>query len=83
MKIPGFNVKITFNTVLNARKKVEIQEEVKKLAGGAESSKKWLPHYQNAKRIVKERLTEDEKESIQDEVEEWNTTGVPSAVQAE
>jgi len=83
LKIPGFNYKVTFNTVLNARKKQEIQEEVKRLAGGAENSKKWLPHYQNAKKAVKEGLTEDEKESIEDEVEEWNTKGVPSAVQAE
>ncbi len=73
---------MTFDTVLNAKKKVEIQEEAKIRAGGSEDSKKWLPHYQGAKKAVKDILTEEERQIIQDEVDEWNSKGIPAEVQA-
>ena len=82
MKIPGFNNRATFDTVLTAKKKTEILEEAKIRAGGSEDSKKWLPHYQGAKKAVKEILTDEERRMIEEEVEEWNTKGVPSDVQA-
>ena len=76
-------MKATFDTVVNSRKKLEIQAEAKRLAGGSEDSKKWLPHYQTAKKNVKDELSDEERESIEDEVEEWKTKGIPRAVQAE
>ena len=82
MKIPGFNLHVTFDTVVNAKKKIEIQEEVQNLSGNTEDSKKWLPFYQMAKRNIKERLTEEEKQEIEDEVEKWKKTGIPREVQA-
>ena len=82
MKIPGFNDHATFDTVLTAQKKTEILEEAKIRAGGSEDSKKWLPHYQGAKKAVKEILTDEERRMIEEEVEEWNTKGVPGEVQA-
>ena len=83
MKIPGFNFNVTFDTVVNSKKKAEIQEEVRKLAGGSEDSKKCLPYYQTAKKNVKGRLTKEEKEEYDEEVEKWKTTGVPKEVQAQ
>jgi len=77
------NLKVTFDTVVNANKKDEIREEAKRLAGGAENNKQWLPHYRAAKKTVKERLTEEERKTFEDEVDEWTTNGVPRAVQAE
>ena len=82
LKIPGFNLNVTFDTVVNAKKKIEIQEEVQNLSGNTEDGKKWLPFYQTAKRNIKERLTEEEKQEIEDEVEKWKKTGIPREVQA-
>ncbi len=82
MKIPGFNDNVTFDTVVNAKMKVEIQEEVQKLSGNSDDPKKWLPFYQTAKKNIKERLTEEEKQEIEDEVEEWKGSGIPWLVQA-
>jgi len=82
LKIPGFNLHVTFDTVVNAKKKIEIQEEVQNLLGSTKDSKKWLPFYQTAKMNVKERLTEEEKQEIEDEVEEWKGSGIPREVQA-
>jgi hypothetical protein len=67
--------------VLHRKKKAEIQEEAKRLADGSEDSKKWLPHFQTAKRIVKERLTDEEKKEVEDEVKAWEADGVPRDVQ--
>lgn len=72
---------MTFDTVLHSIKKAEIQEEAKRLAGGSEDSKKWLPHYQTAKKTVKERLTDEEKEHIEAEVKAWEAGGVPRDIQ--
>jgi len=74
---------VTFDTVVNARKKDEIREEAKKLAGGAENNKQWLPYYRTAKKMVKEGLTEEERKMFEDEVDEWTANGVPREVQAE
>jgi len=74
---------VSFDTVVNAKKKDEIREEAKRLAGGIENNKKWLPYYRTAKKAVKERLTEEERKMFEDEVDEWTTNGVPSVVQAE
>ena len=63
--------------------KDEIKEEAKRLSGGMDNPKRWLPHYQTAKKTVKDRLTEVEQKLFEDEVEEWNMNGVPSAVQGE
>ena len=68
---------------MNVKKKDEIQEEAKRLAGGVENNKKWLPYYQTAKKAVKAALTEDERNAFEDEVEEWKTNGIPSVVQGE
>jgi len=83
LKIPGFNDNVTFDNVVNVKKKDEIQEEAKRLAGGVENNKKWLPYYQTAKKAVKAALTEDERNAFEDEVEEWKTNGIPSVVQGE
>jgi len=82
LKIPGFNFNVTFDSVVNAKKKVEIQEEVQRLAGGTEDSKKWLPYYQTAKKTVKESLSDDEKASFEEDVNKWKIGGVPKEVQA-
>jgi len=74
---------VTFDSVVNAKKKDKIQEEAKRLAGGVENNMKWLPHYQTAKKTVKEGLTEEERKSFEDEVEEWKINGIPSVVQGE
>jgi len=83
LKIPGFNFTLSFDTVVNAKKKDEIKEEAKRLARGTENNKKWLLYYQTAKKVVKEGLTEEERKMFEDEVDEWITNSVPSAVQAE
>jgi hypothetical protein len=80
LKIPGFNLNVTFDTVLN--KKVEIQEEVEKLSGNVEDSRKWLPFFQTAKKNVKERLSQEERSEIEQEVQDWKQTGIPQDVQA-
>ena len=82
LKIPGLNLKVTFDTVVNSKKKKEIQEEVEKLSGNSEDSKKWLPYYQTAKKNVKERLSEEERKEIEQEVEVWKSSGIPREVQA-
>ena len=82
LKIPGFNLKVTFDTVVNTKKKREIQEEVEKLSGNAEDSRKWLPYYQTAKKNVKEGLSEEERKEIEMEVDVWKASGIPREVQA-
>ena len=83
MKIPGFNAKVTFDSVVNARKKDEIREEAKRLSGGGENNAKWFPHYQTAKKRVKEGLSMEERNAFEEEVEEWKRNGIPSVVQGE
>jgi hypothetical protein len=82
MKIPGFNLNVTFDTVLNKKKKTEIQEEVEKLSGNVDDSRKWLPFYQTAKKNIKERLSDEERSEIEQEVREWKQSGIPKDVQA-
>lgn len=74
---------MTFDTVVHAKRKEEILEEAKRLSGGSNESKKWLPHYQTAKKIIKEQLSEEERKEFEDEVQKWKTAGVPSEVRAE
>jgi len=83
VKIPGFNLNVTFDTVVQTKKKAEIQAEAKELAGGIEDSKKWLPHYQTAKKNIKEQLTNEEKAIIEEEVKVWKEVGIPRKVQAQ
>ena len=74
---------MSFDNVVNAWKKDEIREEAKRLAGGVENHVKWLPHYQTAKKNVKEGLTARERSAYEEEVEEWKMNGIPSVVQGE
>ncbi|KAF8961700.1 hypothetical protein BDZ97DRAFT_1921028 [Flammula alnicola] len=83
LKIPGFNFNVTFDTVVQAKKKMEIQEEARRLSGGSEDTKKWLPYYQTAKKSIKETLSEAERDEYEQDVEEWKTAGIPKEVQAE
>ncbi|KAF8955816.1 hypothetical protein BDZ97DRAFT_1926279 [Flammula alnicola] len=83
LKIPGFNFNVTFDTVVQAKKKMEIQEEARRLSGGSEDTRKWLPYYQTAKKSIKDTLSEAEREEYEREVEEWKTAGIPKEVQAE
>jgi hypothetical protein len=69
--------------VLQTNKKAEIQAEAKRLAGGSEDSKKWLPHYQAAKRTIKENLLDEEKERYEAEAKAWEEEGIPRDIQAE
>jgi len=73
---------VTFDTVVNTKKKREIQEEVEKLSGNAEDSRKWLLYYQTAKKNVKEGLSEEERKEIEMEVDVWKASGIPREVQA-
>jgi len=83
MKIPGLNFNVTFNTVLQSKKKGEIQELAKRMTDGSEDPKKWLPHYQTAKKIVKDGLSEEEISMFEEEeVRVWQVTSVPREVQA-
>ena len=84
MKIPGFNNKITFDSVVAFRKKKEIEAAAKVASGdpdGTEGSRTWLKHYQGAKKEIKENLTELECEAYNAEVAEWKKSGVPMEVQ--
>ena len=83
LKIPGFNDNVTFDSVVNAKMKNKIREEAKRLAGGVENNAKWLPHYQTAKKMVKEALTAEERNAFEEEAEEWKRSGIPSVVQGE
>ena len=74
---------MSFDSVVNVRKKDEIREEAKRLAGGVETTVKWLPHYQTAKKNVKEGLTARERSAYEEEVEGWKMNGIPSVVQGE
>jgi hypothetical protein len=69
--------------VVQSKKKAEIQEEAKRLAGGSHDPRKMFPHYQTAKRIVKENLSEEEKLLFEEEVKDWKAKGIPREVQAE
>ena len=83
MKIPGFNYKVTFDSVVLYHKKQEIEALAKSKAGSgsAEDSRKWLPYFQPAKKEVKAKLTDKEKEGYLREVKEWENNGVPLEVQ--
>ena len=83
MKIPGFNDKVTFDSVVLFHKKQEIEALAKSMAGevATEDSQKWLPFFQTAKKQVKANLTDQETEDYLKEVEEWETNGVPLEVQ--
>ena len=65
-----------------AKKKGKIQELTKRMADGSEDPKKWLPHYQMAKKIVKDGLTEEEISMFEEDVRVWQATGVPREIQA-
>lgn len=52
------------------------------MAGGSDDPKKWLPHYQRAKKIVKDGLSEEEIEMFEEDVKVWQETGVPREIQA-
>ncbi len=84
MKIPGFNNKITFDSVVAFHKKQDI-EAAAKLAGGnpegSEGSRTWIKYYQGAKKEIKENLTDAERAQYLAEVDEWKRVGVPMEVQ--
>jgi hypothetical protein len=82
LKIPGLNFNVTFDTVVQSKKKSEIQEIVRRMAHGSEDPKKWLPHYQTAKKLVKDGLSEEEREMFEEDVKVWQATSVPREVQA-
>ncbi|KAF8952544.1 hypothetical protein BDZ97DRAFT_1768397 [Flammula alnicola] len=65
---PRIQLNVTFDTVVQAKKKMEIQEE----AGGCPTAKK----------SIKDTLSEAEREEYEREVEEWKTAGIPKEVQA-
>jgi len=71
-----------FDSVVNARKKDEIQEEAKRLSR-VENNAKWFPHYQTVKKMVKEGLSVEERNAFEEEVEEWKRNRIPSVVQGE
>lgn len=81
MKIPGFNCKVTFDSVVLVKKKAEIDELVTELSAGAQDSRTRLKYFQGAKKQVKENLTEDEYEEYARVLEEWKKKGVPLEVQ--
>jgi hypothetical protein len=83
IKIPGFRQKVTFNSVAQSKMRAEIQEEAKRMAGGSEDSKKWLPHFPKARKIIIAQLSEEEREDIEAEVQKWKAEGIPANVQSE
>ena len=52
------------------------------MADGSEDPKKWLPHYQMAKKIVKDGLTEEEISMFEEDVRVWQVTSIPREIQA-
>lgn len=63
--------------------RAEIQEEAKRMAGGSEDSKKWLPHFPKARKVIIAQLSEEEREDIEDEVQKWKAEGIPANIQSE
>lgn len=83
MRIPGFNYSATFERVFREKKKKEINEEVKRQAGGSTKSRDWLPFYSGARKVVRDKLTLEEKAQYNKDLEEWKLKGLPKSVQAE
>ena len=83
MRIPGFNCKVTFDSVVLYHKKKEIEELAQSMAGkgGAESHRKWFPFFQTAKKNIKKNLSDEEMEAYLKEVKDWEKDGVPLDVQ--
>ncbi len=83
MKIPGFNCKVTFDSVVLHHKKKEIEELAMSMAGEgtAENNRKWFPFFQTAKKQIKNELSDEETEQYMQEVSEWEKNGVPLDVQ--
>ncbi len=83
MKIPGFNCKVTFDSVVLYHKKKEIEELAISMAGegAAENNRKWFPFFQTAKKQIKNELSDEETDEYMQEVSEWEKNGVPLDVQ--
>jgi len=97
MKIKGFNMEVTFESVLLARKGKQIEAEARRRAEEAladedddpigevkvKGSYGWIKYYAGAKKMIKEQLTNQERKEFQEEVMRWRASGVPSEVKAE
>lgn len=83
-KIPGFNGKTSFNSVLIDAKRDEIAALASELAENAPpGSKNWFSKYQIARAKIKRGLSESEREELVAKQKEWDEVGVPPEVQSE
>lgn len=64
-------------------KQKQIVDVAKRMAGGTEESKQYLPYYSAAKQMVKESLTETERTEINIEIKRQREEGIPRKKQAE
>jgi hypothetical protein len=56
-------------------------EVVKELSGAEPGSGKYLGHYQEGVKLLWARLSEEEKQELQEMTEEWNSKTPPPGVQ--
>lgn len=88
LNIPGIEIKTTFAQVLSHVKKDEIVTEAMRVAKvegydkGNNGRQPWFPYYSGAKKQVKENLLPEEKEALEQMVEEWQNE-VPREIQIE
>ncbi|KAH9477917.1 hypothetical protein JR316_0010149 [Psilocybe cubensis] len=83
VKLEGLNSRITFQTVFREEKSAEIDSEVALLSGNAaRRSKDWMKFYQQGRKQVEARLTQEERDRFMEILEEWNKKGVSKSMKA-
>ncbi|KDR64989.1 hypothetical protein GALMADRAFT_149099 [Galerina marginata CBS 339.88] len=82
LRIPGFNISVTFDSVVMVEKKAEIEKLITEMTDALPGHPGWIRFYQRAKKQIKDELTEDERKAYEEKVEEWKRDGVPRDVQA-
>ncbi|KDR76057.1 hypothetical protein GALMADRAFT_210759 [Galerina marginata CBS 339.88] len=82
LRIPGFNISVTFDSVVMVEKKAEIEKLITEMTDALPGHPGWIRFCQRAKKQIKDELTEDERKVYEEKVEEWKRDGVPRDVQA-
>ncbi|KDR79697.1 hypothetical protein GALMADRAFT_208972 [Galerina marginata CBS 339.88] len=82
LRIPGFNLYPTFDTVFFAENRKHIEEEARDLSGGKGESKAWIPHYAQAKKNVLARISQTDKDAYVATAAEYKISGVPREQQS-
>ncbi|KAF9538837.1 hypothetical protein CPC08DRAFT_771066 [Agrocybe pediades] len=83
VKYLGFKSTVTFSSVVDILNKDAVLRECDQLAEGAgRGSREWFKHYRKALQVVRQQLSEDEKQEALETMEKYKLAGYPKEYQA-